>query len=148
MKLAKWFSLLAMFVMVLTCSSCKTVKKQGPAMSAAVTSSSYSWGTYKATVSASLFMVDKAVRRACARARLHKTDQAYHTNTVDYKYEDIDKAAASISIATGGGEHTTIKIRIGSWGDERSSLILMVAIDEELRLLLSQPGIAEEPVQR
>ena len=138
MRLVKCLALVATISISVVLCSC-TTRKYAP-LSAGIMNESYSMGNYKAEFNTSLFFLDKAVRRACARAHLTKTEHAYRTNSCEYRFFDIDKVPLEIVITT--LEDTTgIKIRVGRWGDNEASQKLLVAIDEELRLLTQAPPI-------
>ena len=141
MKFTKVLFILTAVILSLSLCSCgsKDKKKKAP-LSAAITNENYSFGSYKAEFNATMFNLDKAVRRACARARFTKTYHVYRTNACEYKFIDVDKVPVEISLNTLEEDSGTgIKIRIGSWGDKDSSEQLLLAIDEELRLLLQLP---------
>ena len=55
--------------------------------SANVTNEQYSWGTYRADFDSTMFLLDKAVRNACARARLVKREQTFSGNLSFYNVE-------------------------------------------------------------
>ncbi len=137
MRLAKCLALLATVSIAVALCSCSSSKKPAP-LAAGIMNECYSFGNYKAEFNTSLFYLDKAVRRACARARLTKTLHAYLTNSCEYKFIDIDKIPVEITITT-LEETTGIKIRVGRWGDKEASQKLLIAIDEELRLLTQTP---------
>ena len=136
MRLVKSLALIATISISVALCSCAS-KKEAP-LSAGIMNENYSMGNYRAEFNTTLFMLDKAVRRACARAHLTKTEHAYRTNSCEYRFFDIDKVPLEIVITT--LEDTTgIKIRIGRWGDKEASQKLLIAIDEELRLLTQAP---------
>ena len=109
MRLAKSLALFATISIAVAICSCSS-KKPAP-LSAGIMNESYCMGTYKAEFNTSLFFLDKAVRRACARARLTKTLHAYLTNSCEYKFIDIDKIPVEITITT-LEETTGIKVVI------------------------------------
>ena len=135
--------LLALCFTCLFTASCSSTKKKQQPISATILNENYRFGTYSAEFNATLFQLDKAVRRACARARLTKADHAYRTSSCDYEFIDVDKIPVSITIAQ-QEEGTKIKIRVDSFGDEDSSRKLVVAIDEELKIITQGPA-AQNP---
>ena len=108
--------------------------------SANVTNEQYSWGTYRADFDSTMFLLDKAVRNACARARLVKREQTFRGNLSYYKYQDVDGVEVKVTIVEMKEGGVRMKIRIGSMGDKESSQKLLLAIDDELRLLVTTPA--------
>ena len=108
--------------------------------SANVTNEQYSWGTYRADFDSTMFLLDKAVRNACARARLVKREQNFSGNLSFYKYQDVDGIEVKVTIVELKEGGVRMKIRIGSMGDKESSQKLLLAIDDELRLLVTTPA--------
>lgn len=126
--------LLALCTVFVSTSCSSTKKKKTPPPSATILTEKYSFGNYRAEFNTTLFFLDKAVRRACARAKLTKTEHVFRTTSCEYKFIDIDKIPVEIVISQ-LEETIEIKVRIGRFGDEESSRTLVVAVDEELRLL-------------
>lgn len=143
MRLLKNLSLLILVAAALCLStSCSSKKKKVAPSSPGIISENYSFGTYKAEFASTLFLMDKAVRRACARARLTKTSHLFLTKSCEYDYIDIDKVPVSLSIQE-QEETILLKIRIARFGDRESSEMLAGAIDEELRILTQNPPASQ-----
>lgn len=130
--------LVAVIGLCLFSVSCQ--QRNEPPTSANVTNEQYSWGTYRADFDSTMFLLDKAVRNACARARLVKREQTFRGNLSFYKYQDVDGIEVKISIGELKEGGIRMKIRIGSMGDKESSQKLLLAIDDELRLLVTTPA--------
>ena len=141
MKMMKNAMVLA--IMVGVCLFSASCKKGGDiSTSANVTNEQYSWGTYRADFDSTMFQLDKAVRNACARARLVKREHSFSGNLSFYKYQDVDGVEVKITIYEMKEGGIRMKIRIGSMGDKESSQKLLMAIDDELRLLITAPAAA------
>lgn len=130
--------LAAMIGLCLFSVSC-TRRNEQPT-SANVTNEQYSWGVYRADFDSTMFLLDKAVRNACARARLVKREQTFSGNLSFYKYQDVDGIEVKVTIVELKEGGVRMKIRIGSMGDKESSQKLLLAIDDELRLLVTTPA--------
>ncbi len=140
--------LLAVASLLVLTASCSTTKRKKVATSSAgILTEKYSMGTYTAEFGAPMFFMDKAIRRACARARLTKTEHIYRTSNISYRFIDIDKVPISITLEQ-LEESSRVKIRISRFGDQDSSVQLAIAIDEELRLLTQTPPPAAVPAAK
>ena len=138
MKMMRHVLVLAALIgLCLFSASCR---RSEPPISANVTNEQYSWGTYRADFDTTMFQLDKAIRNACARARLVKREQTFRGNLSYYKYQDVDSVEVKITIVEQKEGGVRMKIRIGTMGDKESSQKLLLAIDDELRLLITTPG--------
>ncbi len=133
----RFFTLMVLVVVALSCVSCSTLQP----ISANVSNEKYRFGTYSADIETTMFYLDKAVRNACKRARLIKRVQDNRLNSCFYKYHDVNQVEVEITLKElRDGSGVKIKIRIGKMGDKESSQKLLLAIDDDLRLLMSNPA--------
>jgi hypothetical protein len=71
---------------------------------------------------------------------LVKREQTFSGNLSFYKYQDVDGIEVKVTIVELKEGGVRMKIRIGSMGDKESSQKLLLAIDDELRLLVTTPA--------
>ncbi len=116
----------------LFCGACISSRPQ-PASGAS--NERYWLGTYNATFNTSLFLMDKAVRAACKRARLMEVQRVNKANSCLYLYKDVDTVRTRIEVVEKGPDNVKITIHVGQTGCKVSSQQLLLAIDEELRIL-------------
>ncbi|MBP5673238.1 MAG: DUF3568 domain-containing protein [Lentisphaeria bacterium] len=128
---------LVLAVMVGLCFFGVSCVKNDAPTSANVSNEQYSWGTYRADFGTTMFLIDKAVRNACLRARLTMREHTYRGNLSLYRYHDVDGAEVKITVYELRDGGVRMKIRIGSMGDKESSQKLLLAIDDELRMLIT-----------
>ena len=69
-----------------------------------------------------------------------KREQTFSGNLSFYKYQDVDGIEVQVTIVELKEGGVRMKIRIGSMGDKESSQKLLLAIDDELRLLVTTPA--------
>ena len=69
-----------------------------------------------------------------------KREQTFSGNLSFYKYQDVDGIEVKVTIVELKEGGVRMKIRIGSMGDKESSQKLLLAIDDELRLLVTTPA--------
>jgi len=148
MKVIRFASFCVALVAAVLMTACSSLQ---PAVNDEfIVNEKYSFGTYSADINASISIADKAVRRACARANLDKKVHDFRTNCLFYKFVDVDEQEMEISLKiTDPDEEKAdakstvhITIKVGGWGDKEASQKMLVAIDEELRLLMGV-GIAK-----
>lgn len=133
----RFFALMILVVVALSCVSCSTLQP----ISANVKNEKYRFGTYSADIETTMFYLDKAVRNACKRARLVKRVHDFRGNACFYKYYDVNQIEVEITLKElKDGSGIKVKIRIGKMGDKESSQKLLLAIDDDLRLLMSNPA--------
>lgn len=140
MRILKNVCLILAIAMSLCLCSCSSNNKKKPMTTTTVINEKYSWGTYTADFNATLGQLDKAVRRTCARARLVRDFQNFRTTSVEYRFHDIEKIPVSITIKElPEDEGTRLTIRVDRWGDKDACELLVIAMDEELRLMSATP---------
>lgn len=137
--------LCAVLVSVLFLVSCKT-NKSVTLSGKVLGEEKYKSGSLTAQANTSLFYVDKAIRRACARARFEKKKHEFRTSSCEYEYQDVANLITVSITATvvekSEENNVTVKVRVGAWGDLDASISIMTAIDEELNLLMnSKPDL-------
>ena len=95
----------------------------------------YWLGTYSASFNTSLFQMDKAIRAACKRAKLIEMQRINKASRCLYLYKDIDGVKINIEAVEKSVDNIKLTIHVGQTGCKVSSQQLLLAIDEELRIL-------------
>lgn len=93
----------------------------------------YLFGTYSATFTSTLMMLDKAVRETCKAERLTEVQRVNRVNSCYYHYKDINGMSLRISLEEGKNNTVRIKMKVGSTGSKEDCQKLLQEIDQQLR---------------
>jgi len=75
------------------------------------------------------------VRAACKRAKLIEVQRINKANSCIYHYKDVDQVKTKIEVVEKSLENCRVNIHVGQTGCKVSSQQLLLAIDDELRIL-------------
>ena len=127
----KALSLIVMMSCVAIFCSCRSTAQKQPA---GASQERYLFGTYSAVFPCSLRMMDKAVRETCAKSNLIEVHRSNSITACTYLYKDVNNIPLRIELEERKDGTVKIKMRIGSTGDKESCQLILIELDNNLRL--------------